>query len=354
MITRNLSGESDTNFLIKTDYAAHNLRNVNFEGIKLHRFNFAGADCRGANFRGAHLSSVNGRRANFSGADFTEAKLENCDLMGADLRGACFRSSCLRSVILTNAIGANTKDSALVEGANFYQCDLLFDLLKFGILRRLKTPYDYVGVLTPAMAAQFAILANAATERVTDRGNHLDVHSLGLDDIVSDWPLVRMALLDTANHIEQHPEHYGSYWQQKQWQVKRLIEEVGGSEKALAFRETILTPNCWLEHPRQWLPVLALPGIEIQKGVAGNSLLSQALNVLNERKRLQPYGPQEQGKLIWPRPEIDRTRGFCDAENRLKELYIERWQSWLNDHPEQTTLMQAIINLCQSQEALCN
>jgi len=342
MVTRDVSGESDTNFLINTDYAARNLRNANFEGAKLHRFNFAGADCRGANFRRAHLSGVNGRRANFAGADFTSAQLSDCDLVAADLRGACFRDSCLRSVIFTNAIGTQTKGSALVEGANFYQCDLLFDLLKFGILRRLKTPYDYVGVLTPAMAARFAIQANAANEFVTDRGNRLDVHSLGLDGIVSDWPLVRMALLDTANHIEQHPEHYGDYWQQKQWQVKRLIEEVGGSEKALAFREAILTPNCWLEHPRQWLPVLALPGIEIQKGVAGNSLLSQAFNVLNERKRLQPYGPQEQSKLIWPRPEIDLPRGFCDAQNRLKELYIERWLSWLNGHPEKITLIQAI------------
>ncbi len=128
------------------------------------------------------------------------------------------------SVILTNAIGTETKGSALVEGANFYQCDLLFDLLKFGILRRLKTPYDYVGVLTPAMAARFAIHANAATERVGDLGNRLDVHSMGLDGIVSQ------------------------------------------------------------EHPRQWLPVLALPGIEIQNGVAGNSLLSQAFNV---RERAQ-------------------------------------------------------------------
>jgi len=98
-----------------------------------------------------------------------------------------------------------------------------------------------------------------------------------------------------------------------------------------------------LEHPRQWLPVLALPGMEIQKGVAGNSLLSQALNVLNERKRLQPYGPQEQGQLIWPHLEIDRARGFCDAENRLKELYIERWQCWLNDHYEQVALSSQAI-----------
>lgn len=351
MVPRDLSGESDTNFLIDTDYAARNLRNANFEGAKLHRFNFAGADCRGANFRGAHLSGVNGRCANFAGADFTEAKLENCDLMGTDLRGACFRSSYLRSVILINAILTETKGRTLAEGANFYQCDLLFDLLKFGILRRLKTPYDYVGVLTPAMAARFAIHANTATERVGDLGNRLDVHSLGLDGIVLDWPLVRMALLDTVNHIEQHPEHYGPYCQQKQSQVKRLIEEVGGSENALTGRATVLTPNCWLEHPRQWLPVLALPGIEIQKGVRGNSLLSQAFNVLNERKRLQPYGSQEQGKLIWPHPESDHTRGFCDAENRLKELYIERWLSWLNSHPEKITLIQAILTLCQSQDS---
>ncbi len=350
MVSCDVSGESEPNFLKNIDYAARNLRNANFEGAKIHRFNLAGADCRGANFRWAHLSGVNGRNANFAGADFTSAELSECDLMAADLRGACFRDSCLRSVILTNGIGTQTKGSALVEGANFYQCDLLFDLLKFGILRRLKTPYDYVGVLTPAMAARFAIQANAATERVVDLGNRLDVHSLGLDGIVSDWPLVRMALLDTANHIEQHPEDYGDYWQQKQWQVKRLIEEVGGSERTLAGQEAILTPNCWLEHPHEWLPVLALPGIEIQTGVAGNSLLSQALNVLNERKRLQPYGPQEQGKLIWPCPEIDLHRGFCDAENRLKELYIERWLSWLNGHTEKITLVQAILTFCQSQE----
>ena len=351
MVTRDLSGESDTDFLIDTDYSGRNLRNGNFEGVKLYRSNFAGADCRGANFRGAYLRCVNGRRANFAGADFTEAQIEDCDLMAADLRGACFRSSCLRSVILTNARGTETKGSAVLEGANFYQCDLFFDLLKFGILRRLKTPYDYVGVLTPAMAARFAIHANAATERVGDLGNRLDVHSLGLDGIVSDWSLVRMALLDTVNHIEQHPEHYGPYWQQKQRQVKRLIEEVGGSENALAGREAVLTPNCWLEHPRQWLPVLALPGIEIQKGLVGNSLLSQAFNVLNERKRLQPYGPQEREQMIWPRPEIDQTRGFCDAENRLKELYIERWLSWLNGHPEKITLIQTILTLCQNQDS---
>lgn len=50
-----------------------------------------------------------------------------------------------------------------------------------------------------------------------------------------------MALLDTVVHIEQHPKHYGLYWQQKQWQVKRLIEEVGGSENALAGRDSVLT-----------------------------------------------------------------------------------------------------------------
>ena len=282
MVTRDLSGESNTDFLKDIDYSGRNLRNGNFEGDRLYRSNFAEADFRGANFRRAHLRWVNGKRANFAGADFTEAQIEDCDLVAADLRGASFRSSYLRRVILTNAIGTETKGSAVVDGANFYQCDLLFDLLKFGILRRLKTPYDYVGVLTPAMASRFAIDANAATERVGELGNRLDVHSLGLDGIVSDWPLVRMALLDTVVHIEQHPEHYGPYWQQKQWQVKRLIEEVGGSENALAGRETVLTPNCWLEHPRQWLPVLALPGMEIQKGVGGNSLLSQAFNVLRD------------------------------------------------------------------------
>lgn len=352
MVTRDLSGESDTDFLIDKDYSGRNLCNGNFEGDLLHRSNFTGADCRGANFRRAHLRGVNGRRANFAGADFTEAQIEDCDLVGADLRGASFRSSRLRRVILTNAIGTETKGSAIVDGANFYQCDLLFDLLKFGILRRLKTPYDCVGVLTPAMASRFTIDANAATdERVAELGNRLDVHSLGLDGIVSDWPLVKMALLDTVVHIEQHPEHYGLYWQQKQWQVKRLIEEVGGSENAIAGRITVLTPNCWLEHPRQWLPVLSLPGIEIQKGVGGNSLLSQAFNVLNERKRLQPYGPQEREQLIWPHPQIDQARRFCDAENRLKELYIERWLSWLNGHPEKITLIQAILTLCQNQNS---
>ena len=72
---------------------------------------------------------------------------------------------------------------------------------------------------------------------------------------------------------------------------------------------------------------------------------------VSERKRLQPYGPQESEQMFWPRPEVDQTRGFCDAENRLKELYIERWLSWLNGHPEKITLIQAILTLCQSQDS---
>lgn len=333
------------------DYAGRDLRYANFEGVKLHQPNFARSSCRGANFRQAQLRHASCQHADFAGADFTTAQLEDCSFLAADLRGACFRQARLRRVIFTDAVGQKTKRSALLEGANFYQCALPFDLLKFGILHRCQTPYDHVGVLTPAVAARFATVANNATERAAGTSDSFALPSLGLDEIASTWREVKVALLDTITHVEQFPEYYGPDWRQKQRQVKRLEEEVSGSEEALVGREATLAPNFWLDHPRQWLPVLALPGMEVSEGIRGNSLLAQAFHVLAERKRWLPYGPQERKRLTLPCPEVDRKKEFCDAENRLKELYVERWLNWLENHPEKATLVPTLLSLCRSQDS---
>ena len=350
MATCDRADENEIGFLRDADYERRDLRCENFEGVKLDRANFTQSNCRGVNFQQAHLRLANAERADFAGADFTEAQLEYCNFLGADLRGVCFCRAYLRSVIFTNYIGETSENSALLEGANFYECDLPFDLLKLGILHRRQTPYDVVGVLTPAMAARFTTLATAATERVGEIGISLDVCSLGLNDIVATWREVRVALLDTITHIEQCPEFYGSYWRLKQQQVYRLVNEVGGSEGAFVTREAILIPGCWEDHPHEWLPVLALPGMAVCEELRGDSLLAQAFNVLNERKRRLPYGLRERERLVWSCPEINYAKEFCDAENRLKELYTKRWLNWLECHPEKITLIKTLFAFCQSQD----
>ncbi|MBO1351092.1 MAG: pentapeptide repeat-containing protein [Hormoscilla sp. GUM202] len=343
------SGQSETqaDFVKGADYADRDLRGWDFAGAKLYKPNFAKADCRGANFRGAHLHFASCEGANFAGADFSEAHLSDCNFTAADLRGACFRRARIRSLILTRESPQNPDrgDSALLDLANFYECDIPFDLLRFGVLRKWQSPYGPMGVITPKMAERLARAANAATEEGSQEDDNPN-----LLEMEASWPLLKWTLLDTARQIEGDRELYGPYWQQKQRQVKRVVEEVGGSVEALAGREAVLRPSCWIEHPREWLGVLALPDMETLPELPGRSLLAQAINVLWERKQKQPYSPQEKARLILPRPEIDRAREFCDAANRLKELFVERWLSWLDRHLEKETLIGTILDLCDSDE----
>ncbi|MEM9541297.1 MAG: pentapeptide repeat-containing protein [Cyanobacteria bacterium P01_E01_bin.42] len=339
--------ETESDFTKATNYQNRDLRGWDFQNAQLEQANFEKANCQEANFRGANLRFTEAKESNFICVDFTEASISNCNFVASDLRGACFRRAYLRCFLL---VGGRPRDphfcdSANMDFTNFYQCDIPFNALRIGVLRQWQSSFGPIGLITPKMAEWLACAANTLATPTANQ-EESDRHLAILQDIQACWPLLRWTLEDTAVEIERHRELYGLYWQQKQRQVKRVMEEISGSVEALAGREAVLKPSCWLSHLKEWLPVLALPDMGAIPELSGRSLLSQALNILLERRHVQPYSPQEKARLMLQRPTIDEENEFCDAGNRLKEIYVDRWLSWLDEHPEKESLIKTTFVFC--------